>query len=125
VLLDLVARGLLARRFPEIGDDSVWAVLAGLAGGEEAAPEDHAWLERALPALRRRLLLALGGAEAEPGLDPVERLLAVPGRLHVTSTHVDLVAGLDAIWLPARAAGLDRDPGWRPGYGRVVHFHFV
>ena len=80
-----------------------------------------------MPALRRRLLLALrpDGATEPPDGDPVERLLAVPARLCFTPTHVDLVAGLDAIWLPARGAGLDRDPGWRPELGRVVRFHFT
>jgi len=88
------------------------------------------WLERAVPALHRRLLLALrpnGGADPPERAesDPIERLLAVPARLHLTPTHVDLVAALDAIRLPARAAGLDRDPGWRPELGRVVRFHFT
>jgi hypothetical protein len=94
------------------------------------------WLERAVPALRRRLQLALRPAgapdPADPrdlqdpqSWDPIERLLAIPARLHRTSTHVDLVTDLDAIWLPARAAGLDRDPGWRAELGRVVRFHFT
>jgi hypothetical protein len=93
-------------------------------------------LERAVPALRRRLQLALRPAgapdPADPrdlqdpqSWDPIERLLAIPARLHRTSTHVDLVTDLDAIWLPARAAGLDRDPGWRAELGRVVRFHFT
>jgi len=31
---------------------------------------------------------------------------------------------LDVISLPLRLAGLDRDPGWVPDFGRVVRLHF-
>jgi hypothetical protein len=54
----------------------------------------------------------------------VARALAVPGRLYVTSSHVDLVLPLAAADLAVRRAGLDRDPGWLPAFGRVVYFHF-
>jgi hypothetical protein len=33
--------------------------------------------------------------------------------------------GLSAVSLPARLAGLDRDPGWMGDLGRVITFHFV
>ena len=80
------------------------------------------WAAAAAPAVQRRLRLAL---DVEPGdADPIERLLSVPGGLYLTTSHVDLVTDLDQIWLPARRAGLDRDPGWLPDYGRVVLFHF-
>ncbi len=42
----------------------------------------------------------------------------------VGRTHVDLTLPMNAISLPARRAGLDRDPGWVPDLGRVVLFHF-
>jgi hypothetical protein len=148
--LDLVARGLLAHRFPETADDPVWRLLEHLAAwpddrdGDGANETPHeplyplpagcpphlgVWLASALPALRDRLLLALDEDAADDeataaATDPIERLLAVPARIHVTSSHLDVVTGLDRIWLPARRTGLDRNPGWLPGYGRVVLFHF-
>jgi hypothetical protein len=73
------------------------------------------------PAVRRRLLLALGERGAQKS---IAHHLAIPGRLYVTSSHVDLVMGLDRISVAVRHAGLDRDPGWLPAYGRVVSFHF-
>jgi hypothetical protein len=79
------------------------------------------WLAAALPAVRRRLVLALAGAAAG---DPVARTLAVPGRVYVTGSHFDLVLPLAAANLAVRRAGLDRDPGWLPAFGRVVTFHF-
>jgi hypothetical protein len=92
------------------------------------------WLAAALPAVRRRLLLALVGGgpalaraqSAVPGgpRDPVARALAVAGRLHVSASHLDLVLSLAAADLTVRRAGLDRDPGWLPACGRVVSFHF-
>jgi hypothetical protein len=51
-------------------------------------------------------------------------LFAVPGVLHLSAMHVDWTAPLDAVSLPVRLAGLDRDPGWVPAFGRVVLFHF-
>jgi hypothetical protein len=78
------------------------------------------WLARLLPALR---YLLWGVLELEPD-DEIEDLLTVPGRLHVSATHVDVVIRLDDISLPIRRAGLDRDPGWLPEFGRIVLFHF-
>ncbi len=51
--------------------------------------------------------------------------LAVPGRVRVTGTHVDVVLSLQDVDLAARLAGLDRDPGWVPVLGRIVLFHFL
>jgi hypothetical protein len=51
-------------------------------------------------------------------------LLNRRSRLYVTSTHVDLVMNLNNISVPVRLAGLDRNPGWAPDFGRVVLFHF-
>jgi hypothetical protein len=75
------------------------------------------WLAVVVPFLRWRLRLALG----DTSLDEV---LRSPGRLVVTSSHVDLVQPMAAVSLAARRAGLDRDPGWLPEAGRVVLFHF-
>lgn len=143
--LDLVARGLLAHRFAEIADDPLWRLLERLAdwpderdrnGANETLheplyplpagcpPHLGVWLASALPALCARLLLALGEDANREADDPVERLLALPARIHLTSSHLDVVTGLDQIWLPARRAGLDRNPGWLPDYGRVVLLHY-
>jgi hypothetical protein len=80
------------------------------------------------PAIRRRLLLALGADPARrspPRHDPIARFLMTAGQLHVSSSHVDLVVHRDRADLALRRAGLDRDPGWLPSYGRVVYFHFT
>lgn len=143
--LDLVARGLLAHRFPGIAEDPLWQVLEHLAAWPDDRDQDGAnetpdeplyplpagcpphlggWLASALPAFRARLLLALGEDATREADDPVERLLALPARIHLTSSHLDVVTGLDQIWLPARRAGLDRNPGWLPDYGRVVLLHY-
>lgn len=75
------------------------------------------WLRVVVPFLRHRLRLALGET-------PLEEVLRCGGRLHITSSHVDLVSPLAAVSLATRRAGLDRDPGWLPRAGRVVLFHF-
>ncbi|MCK7496548.1 MAG: hypothetical protein MZW92_40775 [Comamonadaceae bacterium] len=75
-----------------------------------------------LPFLRHRLALALGEQVAAPGA--IVALLRGRARLYASPSHVDLVESLDDISLPARLAGLDRDPGWQPSLGRVVSFHF-
>jgi hypothetical protein len=76
------------------------------------------------PAVRRRLWLAIGGGDRRSRRDRISALLHVRARLYVSSSHVDLVATLDRADLAIRRAGLDRDPGWLPGYGRVIYFHF-
>jgi hypothetical protein len=75
-----------------------------------------------LPYLRQRLALALG--EDPKDLGVIRELLHLRARLYVSSSHLDLVASMDDIWMPARIAGLDRDPGWLPRFGRVLVFHF-
>lgn len=75
-----------------------------------------------LPYLRLRLLTALDSGSDDP--DALADLLRLRARLYVTSSHVDLVARMDDISLAARRAGLDRDPGWLPPFGRVLLFHF-
>jgi hypothetical protein len=81
------------------------------------------WLALVLPAVRLRLRRGLNppGGEA---WNLADALLLCPGRLYVTSTHVDLVMRLDSISLSLRLAGLDRNPGWMADMGRVVSFHF-
>jgi hypothetical protein len=86
-------------------------------------PDLRRWLALVLPYLRLRLQQALG--QGSPGeRDLQETLLLHRGWLYVTSTHVDLVMSLDEVSLPVRLAGLDCNPGWLSGFGRVVLFHF-
>jgi hypothetical protein len=100
------------------------APLADVSGPLTAGI-DHSlkhWLVLAVPFIRLRLIRALG-------LDPVQEslqtmLLARPGRLYATGTHIDLVMHLRTVSLPVRLAGLDRNPGWLADFGRVILFHF-
>jgi hypothetical protein len=110
-----------------VGIDPAWhwgAVPALQPLAEDIAralsPATAWWLERSfapVQALLERLLDAQAGTLA--GV-----LLCHAGRLVVTRTHVDLVLSTDSICLPARRAGMDRDPGWVPDLGRIVLFHF-
>ena len=81
------------------------------------------WLEFTLPYIRYRLQLSFamdsGRFSAIAG-----QFLTCPGKLYVTSTHVDFVTDINNISIPVRKTGLDRDPGWNPDLGRVVQFHF-
>ena len=80
-------------------------------------------LSRLLPALRRVLRILLGGAAA--GADDMpDRLFSFGGSVSTTPTHIDWVTDMDNISIDIRKAGLDRDPGWLPEWGRVVKFHF-
>jgi hypothetical protein len=81
-------------------------------------PRLRRWAAAVAPALQHRLALALGART-----DVAARLM-VPARLYLTSSHVDVVMKARDADLRVRAAGLDRDPGWLPAYGRVVYFHF-
>ncbi len=51
-------------------------------------------------------------------------LLVLEAQVRSTPAHLDLYAGLDAVRLPVRLAGLDCNPGWLPWLGRVVRFHY-
>lgn len=79
------------------------------------------WLSLALPFVDWRLRLALH----LPDASLAEDLLLLPGQIYITASQVDLVSSLERISLPVRLAGLDRNPGWLPGWGRAVYFHFV
>ncbi|HMC09026.1 MAG TPA: hypothetical protein VKL22_06885 [Actinomycetota bacterium] len=57
------------------------------------------------------------------GIGPVA--LAVPGRVSVTRTHVDVVFSLERVDIAVRRSGLDVDPGWVPDLGRIVSFHYL
>lgn len=90
------------------------AVAPGLS---RVSPSLERWASLALPAVQLLAARALGESLAPA-------LLMVPGRLYVTSSHLDILMPLDRISLPVRMAGLDRNPGWQPAWGRVISFHF-
>jgi hypothetical protein len=99
---------------------------AGIRGGPLvgalSAPAS-AWLDAVLPFVRRRIGLALARSTLPPR--SAAALLRRSARLHVTGTHVDTVLRLDGVTVAARLAGLDRDPGWQPAFGRVIKLHFL
>jgi hypothetical protein len=47
------------------------------------------------------------------------------GFISVTETHVDITFALVNSDLRVRRAGLDRNPGWVPWFGRIVAFHYA
>lgn len=51
-------------------------------------------------------------------------LIAVPGELASTASHLDVYLPMSAIVLPLRLSGLDINPGWVDWLGRVVSFHY-
>jgi hypothetical protein len=90
-------------------DDGVALLLNGLgeAGAAPAAPL-RLWRLQALQHTRL----------------PLRRLLAAPGLVRASPTHVDLHLPLRSARLAVRKAGLDIDPGWQPLLMRVVAFHY-
>ncbi|WP_437621908.1 hypothetical protein [Sorangium sp. So ce1151] len=102
------------------GDDIQLAEGACAPLGRGARPLDR-WLEWLLPYVRARLAQAL---KPEAGQEPGALLCAVPGRVYVTTTHLDVGMSLGHLPIEVRLAGLDRDPGWLPTAGRYVAFHF-
>jgi hypothetical protein len=87
------------------------------------APPLERWLGWLIPYVRARLARALGTAPEDTAA--LERtLLAHEARVHVTTTHVDVVLALAQLPLEVRVAGLDRDIGWLPSAGRHLTFHF-
>ena len=87
-----------------------------------ATPCQRRWLALVLPFVRFRLGQALGLDDPATELDAA--LLLRPARLQLSATHLDLVMALDTVSIPARRAGLDRDPGWLSDFGRVIKFYF-
>jgi hypothetical protein len=117
-VVDGVARWLLFDASDDLWVDTLWRLLADLhehddrdvtALGEHVGPLVATELERRL------------GRHTDA---PITALLRRTGEVAVTSSHVDVTFPLVSIWLPARLAGLDVDPGWVPWLGRVVLFHY-
>jgi hypothetical protein len=150
-LVELLGRYLLGDRLGEFAGDPVWDILAELDGrrrgtapatGLEAAGPlrlPRAWLRRWPPEPAAGPGAGLDREAEERSIDVIGAFVAgqlrsrgigvssftVPGRVLVTATHVDVLLSLQHVDLPARAAGLDRDPGWVPALGRIVLFHFL
>lgn len=102
--------------------DSTHRASAHAAPVPGCAPALSAWARHVAPYVRARLRSALGGpAKREWG---AAGLFVIDATVHLSPLHVDVVFPLDAARLDVRCAGLDRDPGWCPVFGRVVRFHF-
>ncbi len=114
--------GLHAARLPRSRRPLHTRPLAPVAAAPPHAPASGlmAWVQRVTPAFRAILC----GWLKQPAEALVEVLLRHPARLYLSSSHVDLVLPMEAVSLPVRLAGLDRDPGWQPAFGRVILFHF-
>lgn len=151
--LEVLARALLrepgtdGRSIPH-SEDALWRLLARLDGrdpGEsatEALPALAGWAEEAVSPFGARVIGALDSGAPEPGGSETDAvgsgredgrdeesarlaaLLEVPARVYHTRTHVDVLIPREEVRLDVRRAGLDRDPGWRPAYGRVIQLHF-
>lgn len=114
----------LARAVVEVEQhdvDPVWLALQALAGRSPGEPPAPDVLVRCATAMSP----ALDDLALEPGEPTLAELVAVPGRLVVDRTHVEVFVALDAVDLAVRRRALDADPGWVPSLGRVIRFHFV
>ena len=95
----------------------------------QAAADDPMW--RLAPALDTRLareaanlLIDARHRLQRAGRIGLVRLVRRPARVSLTATHVDVRFPLSACEFRVRRLGLDLDPGWLPGFGRVVGFHY-
>jgi hypothetical protein len=120
-LVDIPLEGDLASQLDEIRDiygiDEIYQtnLLALLADPLQR------WLGWLMPYIRARLCRALGLNDGE---DPAPLLCQHRARVFVTPAHVDVMLNLDRLPIEIRLARLDRNPGWLPGAGRTVTFHF-
>ena len=95
--LPTVARNLLASRRPRAGLSSPYV----------------AWLTAVRRWCRRHARIGLAS------------IVRRPGRLHTSTTHLEVEFALSQVDIRIRRAALDADPGWVPWLGRVVQFHYV
>ncbi|MFZ0544802.1 MAG: hypothetical protein WAM60_05165 [Candidatus Promineifilaceae bacterium] len=56
--------------------------------------------------------------------ETAETILHRPATIYLSHTHIDLCLSLEQISISLRRAGLDRSPGWLPGYGYIVTIFF-
>jgi len=83
----------------------------------EPAPDDsdrvlESWLTRVRRIVHRQAGMGL------------RALVARPGQVAATRTHIDVVLPLRELDIRVRRAGLDVAPGWVPWLGLVVSFHY-
>jgi hypothetical protein len=118
----LVGRELIGERVEE---NPVWTLLQRLSGrteGEDPGTlQVRVWLDGLMPYICTRLRSALGLTPTE---DPGSMVCEQHARITVTPAHIDVFCALADLPIELRIAGLDRDPGWLPGAGRFIHFHF-
>jgi hypothetical protein len=108
----------------EVTTPTDWGrVQSGFANPAEIPGPFHPDLRRFLAELMPGLTARLQGAL--PPETSIKELLTAPAEVILTGPHLDLRFPLEAISIPARMAGLDRDPGWTLAFGRVVTFHYV
>jgi hypothetical protein len=86
-------------------------------------PVVERFIRYVIPYIQCRLGQALA-AQRESRPMEIADLLHCRARIFLTSSHVDLVTDIDNISISARVAGLDKDPGWLPQFGKVVLFHY-
>jgi hypothetical protein len=100
--------------------DPIWQLLRDLAARSDPAelfppPELEALAEAAKGSIT---------ATFDLDDDDLAELIATPGIVSATSTHIDVQIPLERISMAARMRGLDADPGWCPEFGYVIRFHF-
>ncbi len=86
-------------------------------------PSVFRWLEFVIPFICSLLHERLNITSPRQQ-DWIPVLIVYPGKVYLTTSHVDVVMSLDHISMPVRVAGLDCNPGWVPDFGRVFYFHF-
>lgn len=121
----ILARALIRLRAPR--NDPAWRLAASLPRPLDADGR---------PLARRGRAAAVCDAQACCWLDTVRRwlrrdagiglasLVLRPARLGWGPTHLDAHLPLAGCDLRVRRTGLDLDPGWIAGLGRVVRFHY-
>jgi hypothetical protein len=109
---------LIARRLGvPAGDPTLRALSHRGAEPPTVAPLDRVVTARLIRAMRAFL-------RGQVGVRPRE-LVAMPGRVAATRTHVDAFFPLAQADLRVRIAGVDVNPGWVPWLGRIVSYHYL
>jgi hypothetical protein len=132
--LELYSMGLAERDDLEIG---IWEFLrrTGMAWAGDAFEQDalHGFLAHLVDAapptvldLEPVMARVRDHVRALMELDRGELVLVQqPARIVHSATHIDGHFALERHPIAIRVARLDRNPGWIPGAGRHVSFHFT
>ena len=105
----------IADRVRVLQEDAVRIPLQPAGPGQPPDGWDRVlatWLARVRRVARRQCGMGL------------RALVARPGQIAFTRTHLDVVLPLRELDIRVRRAGLDADPGWVPWLGRIVSFHY-